>query len=104
MTPGSQEETCHQKTHQDVGQHEAARGRRLYADPPTEAASPSMESIARKSVTRYGTSSLSKAVAYHVKIIHDHHTGPKDQLGDLPARVLLVARDQPPVPDRVRLP
>src|SRR5215216_6915918 len=36
-----------------------------------------MESIATKSVTRYGTSSLSKAVAYHVKIIHDHHTGTK---------------------------
>ena len=48
MLPGSQEEACRQKPHQGVGKHEADRGRRLYADPPTEAASPSMESIATK--------------------------------------------------------
>src|SRR5215211_2594064 len=36
-----------------------------------------MECIATNSVTRYGTSSLSKEVAYQVKIIHDHQTGTK---------------------------
>src|SRR5215210_7709649 len=42
-----------------------------------DAASQRMHNIAASNVTRYGTSSLSKAVAYQVNPIHAHHTGTK---------------------------